>query len=451
MNTNVENQEKNLKRVLDTKDVLLMAVGLIIGAGVMTLTGVAIGRTGTGVPIAYLIAAVATTVMSIPVAQLGSAAPTAGAGYKYASRLISPMWGFFFIATYIPMFICFAVYALAFAQYFCFLVPAADPYIVAMVILTVMFLINLLGTREFSVVQNVMVAILALALVFFIAYGLPRVDYGAVFEPENLLPFGAAGMVNAVALLSFAMAGASYMSSMGSEMKNPGRDIPLGIIVGTLGVGVIYALIALVACGVLPWGDVAGKSLAEVAQEILPPWLLYVFVIGGGLGATATTINANFAYVSKPLISACQDGWLPRKLGKVSKKTGIPSYLLTLFYIVGMVPLILRLSISDIADLCSAAGMIGASVIPIGLIRMMKKRPDLYEKSRFKIPRRIITPLCIFCVILAVFQAIALLSNFPTKYQLIVVAYLVVVLIFGKLWSSRVNNEDDLVAADEQE
>lgn len=450
MNSNAENQEQNLKRVLDTKDVLLMAVGLIIGAGVMTLTGIAIGRTGTGVPIAYLIAAIATTVMSVPVAQLGSAAPTAGAGYKYASRLISPMWGFFFIATYIPMFICFAVYALAFSQYFCFLIPAADPYAVAMIILSIMYLINLLGTKQFSAVQNVMVAILALALIAFIIYGLPRVDFNTVFITENILPFGMAGMVNAVALLSFAMAGASYMASMGSEMKNPGRDIPLGIIVGTLGVGVIYALIALVACGVLPWESVAGKSLAEVAREILPTWLLYVFVIGGGLGATATTINANFAYVAKPLISACQDGWLPRKLGRVSKKTGIPSYLLTLFYIVGMIPLILRLSISDIADLCSAAGMIGASVIPIGLIRMMKKRPDLYEKSRFKIPRKLITPLCVFCVILAIFQAVALLSNFSLRYQIIVLVYLVAVLIFGKIRSGKVNNEDDLISADEQ-
>ena len=79
---------------------------------------------------------------------------------------------------------------------------------------------------------------------------------------------------------------------------------------------------------------------------------------------------------------------------------------------------------------------------------MMKKRPDLYEKSRFKLPRKIIPPFCVFCVILAIFQAVALLSNFDTPYQIGVVVYLIIVLIFGKIWEPRVRCEDDLESAD---
>ncbi len=440
----MNNQEQNLKRVLGTKDVIAMTVGLIIGAGVMTLTGVAITRTGTGVSLAYLLSAILTVVISLPVAQLSSAAPSAGASYKYSSRLIGSKWGFFYLMTYIPSFICFSVYALGFAEYFGILFPAVDPYLAAMGVLTLFFIINLLGTRNLSIVQNIIVILLLVTLVLFIGFGMSEVDYASLVQPENLFPDGAMGMVTAAALLSFAMAGGTYMAGMGSEMKNPGRDIPLGIIAGTLGVGVIYALIGIVASGVLPWQSVTDASLAAVAEQIFPKPLFYIFVIGGGLGATASTINGTYSYVTKPLISACQDGWLPRKMGKVNKKTGIPVALLTLFWVIGMVPLALRIPISTAADLCCSTALLGCSIVPIALIRMMRKRPDLYENSVFKLPKKWVTLICIVSIVLAVFQAYALLSTFSLVLQIVVFAYLAIIVLFGFLFEKKVPVADDL-------
>lgn len=442
----MKNQEQNLKRVLDTKDVIAMTVGLIIGAGVMTLTGLAITRTGTGVSLAYLLSAVLTVVISLPVAQLSSAAPSAGASYKYSSRLIGSKWGFFYIMTYIPSFVCFAVYALGFAEYFGILFPAVDPYLTAMGVLTLFFIINLLGTRNLSIVQNVIVILLLVTLVLFIGFGMSEVDYAALVRPENLFPGGAMGMVTAAALLSFAMAGGTFMAGMGSEMKNPGRDIPLGIIAGTLGVGVIYALIGIVASGVLPWQSVTDASLAAVAEQIFPKALFYIFIIGGGLGATASTINATYSYVTKPLISACQDGWLPGKMGKVNPKTGIPVVLLTLFWIIGMIPLVFRIPIATVADLCCSTALLGCSIVPIALIRMMKKRPDLYDKSIFKLPKKWITPVCVISIILAVFQAYALLSTFSGVLQIVVFGYLALIILLGFLFEKKVPVADDLTS-----
>jgi APA family basic amino acid/polyamine antiporter len=442
----MKNQEQNLKRVLDTKDVIAMTVGLIIGAGVMTLTGLAITRTGTGVSLAYLLSAVLTVIISLPVAQLSSAAPSAGASYKYSSRLIGSKWGFFYLMTYIPSFVCFSVYALGFAEYFGILFPAVDPYITAMGVLTLFFIINLLGTRNLSIVQNVIVILLLVTLVLFIGFGMSKVDYAALVKPENLFPDGAMGMVTAAALLSFAMAGGTFMAGMGSEMKNPGRDIPLGIIAGTLGVGLIYALIGIVASGVLPWQSVSDASLAAVAEQIFPKALFYIFIIGGGLGATASTINATYSYVTKPLISACQDGWLPGKMGKVNAKTGIPVALLTLFWIIGMVPLIFRIPMATVADLCCSTALLGCSIVPIALIRMMKKRPDLYEKSIFKLPKKWILPISIVSIILAVFQAYALLSTFSGVLQIVVLIYLAVIILLGFLLEKKVPIADDLTS-----
>ena len=431
MDNQSENQEQNLKKVLGTWDVIIMAVGLIIGAGVMSLTGVAIGNTGTGVIFAYLMSALLMVINTLPIGQMGAAAPGAGASYKYVSRLLGARWGFFFIALYIPTFVAISLYALSFGQYFVVLVPGISPYTVAMILMTVFYILNLIGTKTLSVVQNLMAFFLLLALVLFIAMGLGKVDYNAVFTMENLFPNGATGFISATAILSFAMVGAGYIADLGGEMKKPSRDIPLGIISSTVGVGILYAFIAVVAAGVLPWKDIANQSLSMVAQSIMPGPVFYFFIIGGALGAIATTLNGTLAYVTKPLIIASQDGYFPRKLGAVNKKTGTPIYLLTLFYIVAMIPLMLGYSMETISNFCTALGSFTFSLPSLSLFFFYKKYPDLYEKSVFKLPRNLIRPISIIAVCLGLFQGLVLMSNFRAIVLAIILIYFVCAFIAG--------------------
>lgn len=442
----VEKQEANLKRVLGTKDVIGLAVGLIIGAGIMSLTGVAIGKTGTGTVFAFLLSAALMVITTLPVAQLGAAAPTAGGSYKYVSRLLGSRWGFLFIMLYIPTYTCLSVYAISFAQYFQVVLPGANVHLVAGVVMTVFYIINILGMKKLSFVQNLMVVLLVAAIVAFVGFGLPKVDCGNVFALENLAPNGAGGFLTATALLSFAMVGASFLGDLGGEMKNPSRDIPMGIIVATLGVGLLYALIALVACGVLPWREVADRPLTDVARTILSPSLFYLFVIGGGLGATATTINGTLSYVTKPLVIACQDGWLPRRLGKVDKRTGTPLRLLTLFYVVGMVPIVFGFSLDTASTLCTGIGMFAFSLPALASCRLIRKYPELYEGSAFKIPRKGLAFLGLLGFAVSIVQGLLLLSQFRAVVIGIIFVYIVVVSAVGRAFERRVPVEDDLKA-----
>jgi APA family basic amino acid/polyamine antiporter len=444
--TSLGSQEENLKRVLGTKDVIGLAVGLIIGAGVMSLTGVAIGKTGTGTVFAFLLSAALMVLTTLPIAQLGAAAPSAGGSYKYVSRLLGSKWGFLFIMLYIPTYICLSVYAISFAQYFQVLIPGADAHLTAGAVMTVFYIINILGTKKLSFAQNLMVVLLVAALAAFIGFGLPKVDYAAVFASENLLPAGAGGFLTATALLSFAMVGASFLGDLGGEMKNPSRDIPLGIIVATLGVGLLYALIAIVACGVLPWREVADRPLSAVAQRILSSPLFYLFVIGGGLGATATTINGTLGYVTKPLVIACQDGWLPRRLGAVNKKTGTPIYLLTLFYVVGMIPILFGFSLSTASNLCTGIGMFAFSFPSLAACRLTRKYPGLYENSAFKLPRKMLSFLGILGFAVSIVQGLLLLSEFKRVVTIGLFAYMLAAFLIGWVSEKRVPIPADLKA-----
>src|SRR5208337_2834577 len=97
----MENQERNLKKVLGLGDVIGVAVANVVGAGILVLTGIAIGMTGTGVILAYMASAVFTLIKITPMALMSSALPTTGGMYRYSSRLLSPKLAFFWLLMYV--------------------------------------------------------------------------------------------------------------------------------------------------------------------------------------------------------------------------------------------------------------------------------------------------------------------------------------------------------------
>ena len=112
----MSNSEQNLKKVLGFKEVLSIAMGQTIGSGVMAMTGIAIGMTGRGVVPAYILSSIFVIFMSIPTMLMGSALPTTGGAYRYASRLFHPIAGLFYMMAYLAYNITLALFAISFAE-----------------------------------------------------------------------------------------------------------------------------------------------------------------------------------------------------------------------------------------------------------------------------------------------------------------------------------------------
>ena len=244
-------QSKHLKKVLSLSDVMGIAIGQIIGAGVMSLTGIGIQMTGSGITPAFILSSLITLLTMLPIAILASSLPTTGGMYQYTSRLLSPKTGVFWLLLFIFLQITLSLYALSFAQYLEGLLPGVPVRTVAFLLLTVLFVVNIVGIKSASIVGNLMVITLILALSFFILFGLPHVNF-SVFSTSSMFPDGFTGFFTAVGLVSFATGGAQVVAELGGEMKNPKRDIPLVIVVATIFVGLLYAFIASIAVGVLP-------------------------------------------------------------------------------------------------------------------------------------------------------------------------------------------------------
>lgn len=440
-----QRQESKLKRNLTFSNLMAIAIGQIIGAGVMTMTGTAIGMTGTGVALAFIISPIITLITDFPQAILGGTVPVSGGPYRYISRLWGKQAGFLYIVLFCCTNVNLSMYALSFASYAVSLFTGLNPNLVAGIILTVMFLVNIVGTKKAAVVNTLVSVVMIGSLLAFAAFGLPHSDMGYVFTPSNLFNHGVMGLISAIALLGFATSGAANITQLGSEAKNPGRDIPAVIVISTILCAFVYIAVAITACGVLPIEQVANQNLTVVASEVLPGPMYYVFVIGAALGATASTLNSTLSWVVKPILVACDDGMLPHSFGTVNSK-GVPYKILTAFYIVGMFPIVTGVSFSVIARLSTAINLIIRILTITTLFHLAKKYPESVAKSTLKIPTSWYKPWAVVASVISLILAYSLLYSLTPSILLslgVLIAGAILYSVYG-LKNVKIPNDLDV-------
>lgn len=431
-------QATNLKKVLGLTDVLGIAIGQIIGAGVMSLTGIGIQMTGSGITPAFILSAVITLLTMFPIAILGSTLPTTGGMYQYTSRLLSPKTGVFWLMLFMFLQITLSLYALSFAQYLEGLFPGVPVRTVAFSLLTILFIVNIIGIKSASIIGNLMVITLIVALSCFIIFGIPHVNFD-VFNSNSMFPDGFTGFFTAVGLVSFATGGAQVVAELGGEMKNPKRDIPIVIIVATIFVGILYAFIASIAVGFLPIPEVAGRPLTSVAKEILPTPIFIFFMIGGAMFALATTLNSTFTWVTKSLLIAIHDGYLPKVLGHVNKRFGTPHWLLLIFYIIGALPIVTGMSLNVVAQLGTGISLIVFAFPALAVTQLPKKYPDAYKQSPFKVPYPVLIVIAITAIIVLLYQSYLLISDLKISYIIGTLIYILLSLAIAQISNSKAN------------
>ncbi len=422
---------KKLKRVLGKKELISMGLGQIIGSGVFSLTGVAIGFTGRSVVFAFLFGALFSLAVTVPSIFAGSAVRLRGGQYTMASLLLGERFSGFYIMIYIIGNISIGMYALSLADYLLALVPGIPRVPLAVIALTLFFVINLFGVKDAAFLQNILVIILALALAVFAALGVFNIEPGYFTSPEPPLFMGGwKGFCMAAIFTSFATTGGGNLVNFSGECKNPTKDVPFAIVLSTLLVTALYTVIGLVAAGVLPVEEVMYQPLSVAANAFLPKVLYVFFVTGGALLALSTTLNATFGWVTKPVLQACVDGWFPKKLGAISEKYGTPYYLLILFYVVGLLPIIAGLDIDRIANMSMILMNITTFLIVVATARLPKLLPEAWSKSTFKISDGALKAICYFCGALLIFQNWLLIEDNTPEIIIGNVIFLVISFVF---------------------
>ncbi|HFB54397.1 MAG TPA: amino acid permease [Hellea balneolensis] len=379
---------------------LSIALGQIIGIGVVVLTGIAIGMTGFGTPWAFLLALGIVAIPTMCIAALGSAIPSTGGNYTYVRDLIGPKTSFIYLALLLAAQIFLASMALSFAQYLGALVPGIPAKPIAVLVLVGCYVANLFGIETAARLQTFLVVGLIVALILYIGFGMGRVhSFEPYFDPAQIFPKGFSGFFAAAFLLRLSLVGSEFVAEFGGEMKDPGRTIPL-VMASSLAIIIfLYIGVAIVASGVLPLEQVAGENLAGVAKEIFTPALYVVFIIGGVLISLVTSLNAIFAWCTRGLFMATQDGWLPIKAA-AQNRFGTYYIFLSVFFLVGLTPVLTGMSIDQVSVLGNAFGAIFGIMPVLALMNLAKRKPEAYAGAPFRLPKLAMTILPIIALMI---------------------------------------------------
>ena len=429
----VASSTKDLARTLGKKELMGIAIGQIIGAGIMSMMGVAIAMTGRSANLAFMLSAVFTMCTFFPSIFITSCIRMRGGMYTQFAIFAGDKWAGYYSVVYFITNMSLAMYALSFAEYVLALLPTGGSQkVIALIVGTLFFVLNYFGVDLMAKIQNLLVIVLVISLTMFAVFGLPQVDLATYFSNADgmFMSGGISGFLTAVAYLGFATGGATVILGVSAECKNPTKDIPFVIIVSTVSVAILYGLVATTASGVLPVPEVANQPLTLVAAEILPKPLYIFFIVGGAMFALATTLNSQIMSCTKPVMQSCEDGWFPQSLASLSKyKT--PWKILVIYYFILVVPILADLNIAQISSIVQILGYLNNLVLTITAMKLPKMFPEAWEKSQFHVPTPVFNTLMIITCAALLVQASFMLKSMTL--QLII--FNVAVMAAGFIWA----------------
>ena len=401
----------------------LMGIGSIIGASIFATTPIAIKIVGgNGIVLGFIFASIFVFLKTLPEMVLTSALPANGASYMHLTRLVNPYVGILHAFNQLiigPMKV--ATMALTFSTYFKMLFPASSEILVAVIVTLIFTIISLYGIQFSAKVQNIMVGVLLAAIGTYIVVGWGN----TVISLQEVITstFELSKMWAAMGIMHGSLIGANVLMYAADEIENPGKNIPIAFVIGTLLTAVLYAAMAYVTIGVMP-NFYEIDNLATVAEKFMSPALWVFFIAGGALLAVVTSINSAILMFSRSHFAAARDGLFPESIMKANKN-GAPSNSIWLNSIIAILAMISGFNLNDVINITSIPGLLLSPIIFASVFVLPKRFPNSYKTSFLKIPH------WINCLIVVVASALSILlgSNVlkqmhPKNYIAMIIFYI---------------------------
>jgi len=409
--------------------VFFIAVGQIIGAGVVALTGIAIGMTGPSVILAYFFAGILVLVVSIPIMIAGTSLPATGAYYTWSSRVGGGWLGSIVLLLILLATISLSLFGSSFGLYLNPLFPALSVNQWGLLIIVVLGCANLFGLQLASKVQMFLVLLLMSALAVYAGFAIPQLDT-ALLTP--MFPKGIVGFITAVFLLKFATGGAYLVVGLSGEMMNPRRTVVVVMISATLAVVVIYGFVALASVGVIPWQEMTNQPLTVAGRAFLPGWAMTYFLIAGAGLAICTTLNSQFIQLPRSFMVASWDKLLPEWVGGLNRY-GAPYVIILGMLAVGAMPLIFGLDIGDIARAATISASFPAFIVFWVVTQIPKKYPEAYKLSVFQLSQGWMWALFLFSEFASVVGVYFLAQDLSTTVIVVLMLWITIAVAYYPL------------------
>lgn len=401
---------RTLKRTLGSKELVIMGIGAIIGAGIFIITGIASAKcSGPALIISFIISAIACILTALCYAEFASMIPISGSVYTYTYVALGEIWAW--MIGWILMFeylISASAIAVGWSSYVVGLLNSGG-YILpqlftnppgtglinlpAFLIVVILTGILIIGTRE-SAKFNAAIVVIKLAVIgLFIVVGSQFIN-PANYHP--FMPYGWSGVLQGAAMVFFAYIGFDAVSTAAEETKNPQRSLPVGIIGSLIICSILYIVVAAILNGMVPYNLLDNAApVAFALEKVGVNWTASIISIGALFGLTSVLLTLLFGQ-TRIFYSMSKDGLLPGFFSRIHPNYHTP-VISTL--IVGSIAAIIAsfFPLNLIVELVNIGTLSAFIFLALSVIILRKQQPDIPRK--FKCPLVPVVPLLsmIFC------------------------------------------------------
>ncbi len=385
-----------LKKQLGALDVFAVASGAMISSGLFVLPAIAFMKAGPAMVLSYLFASLLIIPSILSKAELATAMPRAGGTYFFVERSLGPTWGVFSgLAGWFSLALKSAFAIVGMAVLIEVVLQTAFPIklepwslkAIAAVCCLGFMALNIVSVKHTSKFQIVLVAILLAILAFFVLFGSKSVE---AVRFKSFLDHGWLKVLATAGLVFVSFGGLTKVASIAEEVKHPGRNLPMGMILAWFVVTGFYLAVIIVAVGVMD-----GAKFKEMyEQERLMPISLAASEFMGSPGfallslaaiaAFITTANGGILAASRSPLAMSRDQLLPPLLSHVNERFKTPhlSILLTGGF---MIAAIVFLDIESLVKTASTLMIILFILVNTSVIIMRESRIQSY-RPKFKSP-----------------------------------------------------------------
>jgi APA family basic amino acid/polyamine antiporter len=317
--------QAGLARRLGTFDAVIIGLGSMLGAGVFAAFSPAAAAAGAGLLIGLAIAALVAYCNATASAQLAAQYPTSGGTYIYGRERLGPWWGFLAgwgfvigkIASCAAMALTFAVYV----------VPGVWQRPMAIAAVIILAAINYHGITRTAMLTKIIVAVVLGTLALVVTASMNGPGGLASVQSWQLLAGGWYGILQSAGLLFFAFAGYARIATMGEEVRDPERTIPLAILVALSIAVLIYLAVGVsILVGIGPAGVAATTApLAAAVEASGSAWASLVVRLGAAAAALGALL-ALIAGIGRTTLAMARHDDLPRWLAAVHKRHQVPHH-----------------------------------------------------------------------------------------------------------------------------
>jgi len=419
--------KKELKRELNLLDIFCVATGAMISSGLFILPGLAFGKAGPAVVLSYILAGLFCIPTLLSNAELTTAMPKAGGDYFYIMRGFGPLFGTVAgFCSWFSLSLKGAFALIGMGAYLRIITPFPLHAIAVSCCLFFIFL-NLIGVKEAGKFQIFLVAGLLVILLVYVVLGVKSIN------PLNFSPFFSKGVGSMFATASFVFisyGGLTKVAALAEETQNPGKNLPLGMILSIAVTSIFYALVIFVTIGVLnPEHLEASLMPISDGAGIFGGNILKIAISIAAFLAFVSTANAGIMTASRYPLGMSRDKLLPTIFQKVSFRFKVP-YVSILFTGSFMILAILLLKLELLVKIASSILILLFLFANLTLILFRESKISSYQ-PKFH------APLYPYLQILGILGGLFLLIEMGTFIVFLTMIFLLSGFIWYKVYAQK--------------